>query len=61
MTNTSFSSDINMILSGLQSLQHHIESELDSINNRIDYLDSKQSKDEEFFKNLEILLQQRNK
>ena len=60
MTNVTFSEDINLIFSGLTSLQRHLEDELNKINNRIDYLEGKQYKDDEFFKDLQALIQKRN-
>lgn len=60
MTNLNFSEDIDLIFSGLKSLQRHLEEEINKINNRIDYLDAKQYKDDEFFKDLQALIQKRN-
>ena len=60
MTNLNFSEDISLILSGVTSLQRHLEDELNKINNRIDYLETKQYKDDKFFKDLQALIQQRN-
>lgn len=60
MINLNFSEDIDLIFSGLKSLQRHLEEELNQINNRIDYLDAKQCKDDEFFKDLQALIQKRN-
>ena len=42
-------------------LQQHIEVELNTINCRIGELEDKQSKDDEFYKELEILIQKRNR
>lgn len=53
--------DFNTIFNGLQALQNHLEVELNTLHNRIGYLEEKQYKDDEFFKNLEALIQMRNK
>lgn len=56
-----FTEDFRNIFSGLQSLQTHLEVELNNLNQRIDYLEYKQSQDDEFYKDLELLIQKRNK
>ena len=56
-----FTEDFRNIFNGLQSLQTHLEVELNTLNQRIDYLEYKQSQDDEFYKDLELLIQKRNK
>ena len=56
-----FTEDFRNIFNGLQALQNHLEIELNALRNRIEYLEEKQNKDDEFFKNLETLIQMRNK
>ena len=56
-----FTEDFRSIFNGLQMLQQHIEIELNTINCRIDELEDKQNKDDEFYKELEILMQKRNR
>ena len=56
-----FTEDFRSIFNGLQMLQQHIEVELNTINCRIGELEDKQSKDDEFYKELEILIQKRNR
>ena len=56
-----FTEDFRNIFNGLQALQNHLEVELNALRNRIEYLEEKQNKDDEFFKNLEALIQTRNK
>ena len=56
-----FTEDFRNIFNGLQMLQQHIEIELNSINCRIGELEDKQNKDDEFHKELEILIQKRNR
>ncbi len=56
-----FTEDFRSIFNGLQALQNHLEVELNALYNRIGYLEEKQYKDDEFFKNLEALIQMRNK
>ena len=53
--------DFNIIFDGLQALQNHLEVELNALRNRIGYLEEKQNKDDEFFRNLEALVQTRNR
>ena len=53
--------DFRNIFNGLQALQNHLEIELNALNNRIGYLEEKQNKDDEFFKDLEVLIQTRNR
>lgn len=53
--------DFNIIFDGLQALQNHLEVELNALHNRIGYLEEKQNKDDEFFRNLETLVKMRNK
>ena len=60
MTNVNFSQDFENIFNGLRTLENHLESELKTINNRINYLEEKQHKDDDFFITLETLLRQRN-
>ena len=55
-----FTEDFRNIFNGLQALQNHLEVELNALHNRIEYLEEKQNKDDEFFKNLEALIQERN-
>ena len=56
-----FTEDFRSIFNGLQALQNHLEIELNALQNRIGYLEEKQNKDDEFFRNLEALIQTRNK
>lgn len=56
-----FTEDFRSIFNGLQMLQQHIENELSTINCRIGELEDKQSKEDEFYKELEILIQKRNR
>lgn len=56
-----FTEDFRSIFNGLQMLQQHIEIELNTINCRIGELEDKQNKDDEFYKELEILIQKRNR
>ena len=56
-----FTEDFRNIFNGLQALQNHLEVELNALRSRIEYLEEKQNKDDEFFKNLETLIQMRNK
>ena len=56
-----FTEDFRSIFNGLQMLQQHIEIELNAINCRIGELEDKQNKDDEFYKELEILIQKRNR
>ena len=56
-----FTEDFRNIFNGLQALQNHLEVELNALRNRMEYLEEKQNKDDEFFKNLEALIQTRNK
>ena len=58
---TNFTEDFNNIFNGLQSLQTHLEVELNTLNQRISYLEYKQNQDDEFYKDLELLIQKRNK
>lgn len=55
-----FTEDFKNILNGVQALQNHLEVELNSINNRIGYLEEQQFKDNTFFQKLEALIQERN-
>ena len=55
-----FTEDFKNILNGVQTLQNHLEVELNSINNRIGYLEEQQFKDNTFFQKLEVLIQERN-
>ena len=62
-----FLEDFNNIIQGLYTLQEHLDKELTYINNRFDYvedkineLDKRQSKDDNFYKGLETLIQMRN-
>ena len=62
-----FLEDFNNIIQGLYALQEHLDKELTYINNRFDYvedkineLDKRQSKDDDFYKGLETLIQMRN-
>lgn len=56
-----FTEDFKNILNGVQALQNNLEVELNSINNRIGYLEEQQFKDNTFFQKLEVLIQERNK
>lgn len=56
-----FTEDFRSIFNGLQMLQQHIENELNTINCRISELEYKQNKDDEFYKDLETLIQKRNR
>lgn len=56
-----FTEDFRNIFNGLQALQNHLEVELNALRNRVEYLEEKQNKDDEFFRNLEALVQMRNK
>ena len=56
-----FTEDFRNIFNGLQALQNHLEVELNTLHNRIGYLEEKQNKDDEFFRNLEALVQMRNR
>ena len=56
-----FTEDFRNIINSLQMLQQHVEIELNAINCRIGELEDKQNKDDEFYKELEILIQKRNK
>ena len=56
-----FTEDFRSIFNGLQMLQQHIENELNTINCRISELEYKQNKDNEFYKDLETLIQKRNR
>lgn len=56
-----FTEDFRNIFNGLQALQNHLEVELNALRNRIEYLEEKQNKDDEFFNNLEVLIQTRNR
>ena len=58
---TNFTEDFRNIFNGLQSLQNHLEVELNTLNQRISYLEYKQNQDDEFYKDLELLIQKRNK
>ncbi len=58
---TNFTEDFRNIFNGLQSLQNHLEVELNTLNQRIGYLEYKQNQDDEFYKDLELLIQKRNK
>lgn len=58
---TNFTEDFNNIFNGLQSLRNHLEVELNNLNQRISYLEYKQNQDDEFYKDLELLIQKRNK
>lgn len=58
---TNFTEDFEKIFDGLQSLQTNLEVELNNLNQRISYLEYKQTQDDEFYKNLELLIQKRNK
>ena len=56
-----FTEDFRNIINSLQMLQRHIEIELNAINQHISDLEDRQNKDDEFYKELEILIQKRNK
>lgn len=63
-----FSEDFNTIIQGFQALQNHLDREFSVINSRLDYiedevkeLEQRQSKDDDFYKGLEALIQMRNK
>ena len=56
-----FTEDFRNIFNGLQALQNHLEIELNALRNRVEYLEERQNKDDEFFRNLEALVQTRNR
>lgn len=63
-----FSEDFNNIIQGLQVLNNHLDRELTTINSRLRYVEEKineleqrQSKDDDFYKGLETLIQMRNR
>ncbi len=56
-----FTEDFRNIFNGLQSLQNHLETELNNLNQHISYLEYKQNQDDEFYKDLELLIQKRKK
>ena len=56
-----FTEDFRNIFNGLQALQNHLEVELNALRNRVEYLEERQNKDDEFFRNLEALVQTRNR
>ena len=63
-----FSEDFNNIIQGLLVFQNHLDRELTIINSRLSYVEDKvneleqrQSKDDDFYKGLETLIQIRNK
>ena len=58
---TNFTEDFRNIFNGLQSLQNHLEFELNNLNQRISHLEYKQNQDDEFYRDLELLIQKRNK
>ena len=51
-----FTEDFRNIFNGLQALQNHLEVELNALRNRVEYLEERQNKDDEFFRNLEALI-----
>ena len=63
-----FSEDFNTIIQGLLALQNHLNEELSVIDGRLGYVEDKvnelerrQSKDDDFYKGLETLIQMRNR
>ena len=56
-----FTEDFQKIFDGLQSLQSDLAVELNNLNQRIRYLEDKQNQDDEFYKDLELLIQRRNR
>lgn len=63
-----FSEDFNTIIQGLLVFQNHLDRELATINSRLGYVENKvneleqrQSKDDDFYKGLETLIQMRNR
>ena len=63
-----FSEDFNTIIQGLLALQNHLNKELSVIDGRLGYVENKvneleqrQSKDDDFYKGLETLIQMRNR
>ena len=63
-----FSEDFNTIIQGFQALQNHLDREFSVINDRLNYIEDKvkeleqrQSKDDDFYKGLETLIQMRNR
>lgn len=56
-----FTEDFTKIFDGLQSLRSNLVVELNNLNQRISYLEYKQNQDDEFYKDLELLIQKRNK
>lgn len=58
---TDFTEDFRNIMAALQTFQSHLQGELSVINSRISDLEYRQSKNDDFYKGLEMLLQMRNK
>ena len=63
-----FSEDFNNIIQSFLALQNHLDEELTIINSRLSYVEDKvnelekrQSKDDDFYKGLETLIQMRNR
>lgn len=63
-----FSEDFNNIIQSFLTLQSHLDEELAIINGRLSYVEDKvnelgkkQSKDDDFYKGLETLIQMRNR
>lgn len=63
-----FTENFNTLIQGLQILNNHIDNELNTLNSRCNYLedkvnelDQRQSKDDDFYKGLETLIQMRNR
>lgn len=62
------SEDFNSIIQGLQALQNHLDRELSIVDSRLSYVEDKvneleqrQSKDDDFYKGLETLVRMRNR
>lgn len=63
-----FSEDFNNIIQSFLTLQSHLDRELTTINGRLSYVEDKinelekrQNKDDDFYKGLETLIQMRNR
>ena len=56
-----FTEEFRDILNGFEALQKRLNNYLDTINNRISYLEQAQYKNDEFFNDLESILIKRNK
>jgi chaperonin cofactor prefoldin len=54
-----FTEEFRDILNGVEALQRRLNNHLDTINNRIGYLEQAQYKNDEFFNDLESILMKR--